>query len=89
MTLQDQLHEEPAHRHHTLVPVDITIDDVTRTVEVRAGRTEVSELKAELGVPEQDSLFETAPVRRPLADHEVIDVVGGERFEAIHGGGVS
>jgi hypothetical protein len=89
MTLQDQVHEDPGREHPKLVRVEITIGDKTRPREVRAGRTGVSELKVELGVPAEDSLFETAPQRRPLADPEVIDVVGGEKFEAVHGGGVS
>jgi len=89
MTLQDQAHEEPGNEHPRLVRVEITIGDVTRTVETQAGRTKVTRLKEELGVPAEDSLFETAPLRRPLADHEEIDVAGGEKFEAIHGGGVS
>jgi len=77
-----------AGRHH-LVPVEITVDDKTRTVEVRGGPTVVSELKKELGVPDEDTLFETKPRKRPLGDHEEIDVLPHQAFEAIHGGGVS
>jgi hypothetical protein len=76
---------KPAEAH-----VEITIDDeAPRHVTVPGGATPVPRLKDELSVPAADSLFQIRPERRPLGDHETIDVKSGDAFEAIGGGGVS
>ena len=70
--------------------VEITIDDqAPRHVTIPAGPTPVPQLKNELTVPAADTLFQTRPERRPLTDHDTVEVKSGEAFEAIGGGGVS
>lgn len=65
----------------------------TQTVErvVDAGPTRVTVLKAELGVPEESSLWVIGrdDRKRILADHETYDVRAGDHFEALVKGGVS
>jgi hypothetical protein len=57
---------------------------------VNAGETTVSVLKQELRVDPADVLWLVkGNERRPLADHETINVESGMHFEAIGGGGVS
>ena len=74
---------------HPEAHVEITIDDEpVRHVTVPAGPPPVPELKVELSVPAADTLFQTRPHRRPLDDHETVDVKSGDAFEAIGGGGV-
>lgn len=58
--------------------------------ELSAGLRSVAALKSELGVDPAFVLFLVeGRTRRPLADHEQIDVKNGLRFEAVPGGGVS
>jgi hypothetical protein len=58
--------------------------------EVPAGPTQVSLLKAELGVDPAQSLFlKDRGKREPLTDEQVIDVQSGMHFEALGGGSVS
>lgn len=65
----------------------------TQTVErfIDAGPTRVTVLKAELGVPEESSLWVIGGDgrKRVLADHETYDVHAGDHFEALVKGGVS
>jgi hypothetical protein len=65
----------------------------TQTVEkvLDAGPTQVTRLKAELGVPEDSSLWVIGREgrKRVLADHETYDVRAGDHFEALVKGGVS
>lgn len=58
--------------------------------EVSAGPTQVSVLKAELGVPEPAILWLIEGQKRTQFDNsETIDVRDGMHFEAIEGGGIS
>ena len=84
---------EPA-RH--LVEVTITITDTegnttTETKSIPAGPTKVVDLKAELGVPEEDTLWVITKEgkKHQLGDHEDHDVKNGDRYEALPRGGVS
>jgi hypothetical protein len=58
---------------------------------IDAGPTRVTVLKAELGVPEDSSLWVIGRDgrKRVLADHETYDVHAGDHFEALVKGGVS
>lgn len=84
---------EPTRR---LVEVTITITDTkgnttTETRSIPAGPTKVVQLKAELAVPEEDSLWIISKEGKhhQLGDHEVHDVKEGDRYEALPRGGVS
>jgi hypothetical protein len=58
--------------------------------EVPAGPTQVSVLKAELGVPEAAILWLIEGQKRTQFDNsETIDVRDGMHFEAVEGGGIS
>ena len=70
--------------------VTVLVGEETRHLEVPSGPTVVLTLKRELFVPETDVLYLVhGHERRPLSDHETIDVKSGQRFEAIPAGGVS
>lgn len=58
---------------------------------VEAGRTPVTQLKQELGVPENCVLWviEKDGRPKPLGDHEHFDVKAGDHFVALVKGGVS
>lgn len=81
---------------HELVDVTLTITDeegnsTTTEKEIPEGSTPVPTLKAELGVPETESLFllrEGKP-RKLLADHERHNVEEGDHFEVVGKGGAS
>lgn len=86
---------EPEPACH-LVEVTITITDTegntrTETKSIPAGPTKVVELKVELGVPEEDTLWVITREgkKHQLGDHEVHDVREGDRYEALPRGGVS
>ena len=86
----EEVTEMAMPHEHPDAHVEITIDDEPpRHVTVTAGPTEVPQLKVELSVPPTDTLFQTRPERRPLDDHDTVDVKSGDAFEAIGGGGVS
>jgi hypothetical protein len=81
-------------RHQVTVTLGITDDQgTTQTVEktIDAGATSVTVLKAELGVPEDSSLWVIGRDgrKRVLADHETYDVHEGDHFEALVKGGIS
>jgi hypothetical protein len=58
--------------------------------EAPTGPTQVSVLKAELGVPEAAILWLIEGQKRtPLDNSETIDIQSGLHFEAIEGGGIS
>jgi hypothetical protein len=74
--------------------VFLEIDDegeVTKEVKkgVPAGNTQVSQLKVELGVPAEATLWLVKPERKQLVNTDSIDVKSGMHFEAIEGGGIS
>jgi hypothetical protein len=76
------------------VTLGITADDgqtQTLTKTIAGGPTKVPALKAELGVPEDSSLWviDKAGKKKVLADHETYDVRQGDHFEALVKGGVS
>jgi hypothetical protein len=89
----------PTHNHpdHAkLVSVTLIVDDPdgeTRTVEhtIPAGPTKVPQLKAELGVPAEASLWVVRGHDKPkqLVDHATWDVKASDRFETVVKGGVS
>lgn len=81
-------------RQQVTVTLGITDDQGnSQTVEktIDAGPTKVTLLKAELGVPEDSSLWAIGRDgrKRVLADHETYDVREGDHFEALVKGGVS
>ena len=86
---------EPEPARH-LVEVTITITDSegdsnTEAKSIPSGPTKVVELKAELGVPEEDTLWIITKEgkKHQLGDHEDHDVQEGDRYEAVPRGGVS
>jgi hypothetical protein len=87
---------EADRKHHQLVEVTLVVDDPdgeTETLErsIPAGPTRVPELKAELGVPPEASLWLVRAHGKPkqLVDHETHDVKAGDRYETVVKGGVS
>jgi hypothetical protein len=70
--------------------VQVILEEET-TKEVPSGHTPVPQLKAELGVAPDVTLWRVGEGGRkhPLGDDDVVEVREGERFEAIKGGGVS
>ena len=77
-----------------MVTLGITTEDgQTQTVEreIPSGPTKVPELKEELGVPEDCSLWviEKSGKKKLLADHETHHVKAGDHYEALVKGGVS
>jgi hypothetical protein len=88
------MHDAMTTRQQVTVTLGITDEQGnTQTVEktVDAGPTKVTVLKAELGVPEDSSLWVIGRDgrKRVLADHETYDVRAGDHFEALVKGGVS
>jgi hypothetical protein len=73
-----------------LVNVFLNTDAGQTKFELPAGPIKVSDLKAEFGVPEAETLFEKVGGKRaPLANEQTIELKNGMHFEAIGGGGVS
>lgn len=82
--------------HGDSVAVTLIVDDPdggTQTIELEipSGPTKVPELKAELGVPAEASLWVVRPSGKPvqLVDHATHNVKAGDRFETVVKGGVS
>lgn len=76
------------------VTLGITTEDgqtQTLTKTITGGPTRVPTLKAELGVPEDSSLWVIGKEgkKKVLADHETYDVRQGDHFEALVKGGIS
>jgi hypothetical protein len=78
------------------VKVTITITDPegaseTREVSIPSGPRKVPELKSELGVPPEASLWVLRGNDKPkqLVDHATHNVKAGDRFETVVKGGVS
>lgn len=63
----------------------------TETKTLESGPTGVTALKSELGVPPDSALWliEGDGKKRPLGDHETVNVKEGDHFEALVRGGVS
>ncbi len=85
---------EQVQHHIVTVTLGITTEDgQTETVEkeIRSGTTKVPELKDELGVPEDSSLWviEKNGKKKLLGDHETHDAKAGDHYEALVKGGVS
>jgi len=83
-----------ADRHVVEVTVEITAEDgetQTVTKEIESGPTEVTTLKAELGVAEELSLWVIRKngTKKLLSGHEKHDVRKGDRYQTIIPGGVS
>lgn len=89
---------EAAAAHPQPAPVTVTLtvtdengntQDVEKTIP--GGPTKVTELKAELGVPEPNALWviESSGKKHQLGDHETHDVKEGDHYEAFIRGGVS
>jgi hypothetical protein len=88
------MQEATTTRQQVTVTLGVTDEQGnTQTVDkaIDAGPTRVTELKAELGVPEDSSLWVIGRDgrKRVLADHESYDVRAGDHFEALVKGGVS
>lgn len=88
--------EQHGGHQHDLVGVTLTITDedgnpTTIEKEIHEGPTPVPELKAELGVPETESLFLIRDGKRPklLADHEDHNVKAGDHYDVVSKGGAS
>ena len=72
------------------VPVFLRTDTGQQKFELPASPIQVSDLKALLGVPEAETLFEKDGGKRiPLADGQTVNIKPGMHFEALGGGGVS
>lgn len=97
MTLPDTSTLTEFHgKHPAPVAVTLIVDDPegeTETHEetIPSGPTKVPELKAELGVPPEASLWLVRQHGKPkqLVDHESHDVKAGDRFETVVKGGIS
>ena len=88
MTQPDE-HGEP-----TVVTLVVTDEEgQTQTLDktIATGPTKVPELKTELGVPAEASLWLARPNEKPkqLPDHATHNVKAGDRFETVVKGGVS
>ena len=87
---------EARREHSQEVDVTLVVTDPegeTETLEklIPSGPTKVPELKAELGVLPEASLWLIRPHRKPkqLVDHETHDVKARDRFETVVKGGIS
>ena len=87
-------HEHPGQGEP--VAVTLVVDDPdgeVQTIEstIPSGPTKVPDLKAELGVPAEASLWVVRAGGKPtqLVDHATHNVKAGERFETVVKGGVS
>lgn len=85
-----------AKAQESLVSVTLTLTDPdgntqTETKALPGGATDVTTLKAELGVPAESALWviEKSGKKRQLGDHERDNVKQGDRFEALVRGGIS
>jgi hypothetical protein len=82
--------QKTAEAHVVLVVDEDGQDSKPVDKEVPAGPTQVSILKAELGVPEAAILWLIEGQKRtPLDNSETIDIHSGMHFEAVEGGGIS
>jgi hypothetical protein len=75
----------------TLVLTDPDGNTQTEDKNIADGPTKTTELKTELGVPEETALWviDKAGKKKQLGDHESHDVKAGDRFEALVRGGIS
>lgn len=85
---------EQVQHHIVTVTLGITTEDgQTQTLEkeIPSGTTKVPELKDELGVPEDSSLWviEKSGKKKLLGEHETHNVKAGDHYEALVKGGVS
>lgn len=89
-----QPHEQEHERAHVSVTLVVTDPEgETQTLEftIPSGPTKVPELKAELQVPPEASLWVVRAGGKPtqLVDHATHNVKAGDRFETVVRGGVS
>ncbi len=90
----DTQNSTTTHDKPQTAEVFLEIDDAgeeTKEVkkEVPAGDTQVSQLKVELGVPADATLWLVKPEPKQLINSDSLDVKSGMHFEAIEGGGIS
>jgi hypothetical protein len=87
---------DSAEARHRRVEVSLEItneegESETSTLVIESGPTKVTELKSELGIAEDASLWviKKDGKKKPLGDHEKHDVKQGDRYQALVRGGVS
>jgi hypothetical protein len=86
--------DDAAKRHTVEVTISITSADgetTTTTKEITSGNTKVSEIKVELEVPAEDTLWviNEKGKKHQLNDNGRHEVKAGDHYEAIPRGGVS